>query len=837
MDYEAVLANIGDTTKLTTEEQGEFRDVFSAIIEKYKLLGPEGIRVVRHFQDLKNSIPIPTLRDFTSNLFDFHDIQIATQSRLADTVTWLDRQNEAFKSEAVAEASAKLNDFYEMQRNTQTELAETTAWLDELYDSLEETDSATGNLTITLAALAGGMGGATGQGINLALALHQSNIELDNAQKAGKRLDEEGFSPAQMGAAALSGALQDLGSEIGGAAGAFLSAAGNIASAFATGGPAAAAIAGIMEGVKGLGAVFNNFANGAQMALNDVKDAFKAMGDAIFSGEINIEVAVNIATIKKSNWWGGYDREATQKAQEEAQEHYEYMKGLQANFLEAGFDAEQHMSWERRRLAATTAEEIVALYSELHEAGLQAFANVEFFGGPTGEEIQDFARLNEVWAMLDETGQVTAQATENYAQKLLEARDAGIELTEAQNALADNAELIAAFEAASSAAVGAFRASEAAGVKAYDETTQASADYHAAVADGDEKLAAKIIEDNGLWVTNTEEAHARGSAAALAASTEVLAAKGVEYARISAFEAAMALGAHATAAERIEAARTAATAASESWDAAMVAVIASDKAAADAIDGTWNPESGDVVNDIKNTTTQLENEIADLEQATKGTFDEMAKAAGLEAGKMDEAFTELFDPHTGQMITDVEGVKEAAETAFNEMSDPSKANSISKSIALAQKYLHDKLINSDGSMTADFASLAENAKGSTSLIQASIDGLTGKSINIKVNHHTTYSSEGKLNSGVGDVDESRAHGSPGLNFEEWGSGTPVVLHGQEAVVRSDQADEFIERHGGKDEDPQRDEALYEEIKGLRRDIVDALITQPVKLASLLDTRR
>ena len=181
-------------------------------------------------------------------------------------------------------------------------------------------------------------------------------------------------------------------------------------------------------GVQALTAVIGNFASGAQMALNDVRDAFKDMSDDIFSGEMDITVAVNIATIKKSNWWGGYDREATKEAQEDAQEHYDYMRGLQANFLAAGYDAEHHMAWERRRLAATTAEELIALNQEIHEAGLQAYANVELLGGPTGEAIQDFHRLNEAWGQLDQTGQVTALATENYAQKMLEARDAGHEI-------------------------------------------------------------------------------------------------------------------------------------------------------------------------------------------------------------------------------------------------------------------------------------------------------------------------------------------------------------------------------------------------------------------------
>ena len=61
---------------------------------------------------------------------------------------------------------------------------------------------------------------------------------------------------------------------------------------------------------------------------------------------------------------------------------------------------------------------------------------------------------------------------------------------------------------------------------------------------------------------------------------------------IAAFDAAMALGAHATQAERSAAADAAAKAATESWDAAMVAVAASDKAATDAMKGDWTGPEG-----------------------------------------------------------------------------------------------------------------------------------------------------------------------------------------------------------------------------------------------------
>ena len=125
------------------------------------------------------------------------------------------------------------------------------------------------------------------------------------------------------------------------------------------------------------------------------------------------------------------------------------------------------------------------------------------------------------------------------------------------------AETIALWESASAATISAHDRAKDAGVKAYDET------YLAAIEAGE-----------GQEVAANAAANAQ-----LVEIDRVLAAEGVKYARIAAFDAAMALGAHATAAERNAAAREASRVAIESWDAAMVAVVASDQAATDAIAG------------------------------------------------------------------------------------------------------------------------------------------------------------------------------------------------------------------------------------------------------------
>ena len=128
----------------------------------------------------------------------------------------------------------------------------------------EQADAAIGSMDATLASLAGGLGGATGQAINLWTSMQQFNDSLEDGEtKIGK---------ARMGAALLSGVMQDLANEVGGVAGAVLQAGANIASAFATGGPLAGAIAGIAAGVKGLFSLFG----GGKRRMEEARAAAEA---------------------------------------------------------------------------------------------------------------------------------------------------------------------------------------------------------------------------------------------------------------------------------------------------------------------------------------------------------------------------------------------------------------------------------------------------------------------------------------------------------------------------------------------------------------------------------
>ena len=144
---------------------------------------------------------------------------------------------------------------------------------------------------------------------------------------------------------------------------------------------------------------------------------------------------------------------------------------------------------------------------------------------------------------------------------------------------------IAAQERVNNSAISGFEKAKQAGETAYSEIMDIRSEYIRAEIAGDEKKMEQLIKNNGAWVTSHGAALDNAVENQLDANREILQDEGEKYARIAAFDAAMALGADATAEERAAAARAAATAATESWDAAMVAVTASDKAAADAMTG------------------------------------------------------------------------------------------------------------------------------------------------------------------------------------------------------------------------------------------------------------
>ena len=405
--------------------------------------------------------------------------------------------------------------------------------LDVLPPKLDATEQSAEKLDVTLAALAGQMGGAAGQSINLFQSMRQTNDALEEG--------EEVFSTTEVAVAGIAVGFHAVGQAVGGTAGKVLGALGDIAQGFATGGPVGAIMAGIgalAGALAGIGGPSEEEkaarANYADMHAQIQKEL---SGTQKFADEV--QVAIN----------QGWDTTLAE---------------TRAGFILFGTDA--GLTYD------------------------QAFADYERYQQAVGAG--NTALMEQIEA--------------DYARY----REASEEANEAASR---------AWESASNAAVSAFRASEDAGVSAYDEIFE------------------KAIESGH----GQEEAVAQATAAQLAASAEVIAAKREEYAFDAAMNAAMSLGANATAEERKSAARDAATVARESWGAAMDAVADSDQAASDAMNETWDPESGDVVTDTRGAADAIVLKMEQAERDLQIQFEKMSAAAGTEAQSIESSFNSI----------------------------------------------------------------------------------------------------------------------------------------------------------------------------------------------------
>ena len=133
------------------------------------------------------------------------------------------------------------------------------------------TESASG-YDLALAGLSGQMGGATGQALNLVIAMREHNKEQRAAAEAGRETEQE-FSEIQQRAATLGFAFTAIGEAIGGTAGTVLTELGTIAQAFATGGVVGGIMAGIASLAKGLKGLFSRGKKKREAAAKAAKEA------------------------------------------------------------------------------------------------------------------------------------------------------------------------------------------------------------------------------------------------------------------------------------------------------------------------------------------------------------------------------------------------------------------------------------------------------------------------------------------------------------------------------------------------------------------------------------
>ena len=149
---------------------------------------------------------------------------------------------------------------------------EIAASLEEVEEVMQEATGRASGYELALAGISSAMGGATGQALNLVIAMREHNKAQDAAAMAGGKTEAK-FTKMQEGAGLLAFGFSAIGDAIGGTAGKVLGELGNIASAFATGGIVGAIIAGTAALIRGFKSLFSTSAT--EKAGRKSADAFR----------------------------------------------------------------------------------------------------------------------------------------------------------------------------------------------------------------------------------------------------------------------------------------------------------------------------------------------------------------------------------------------------------------------------------------------------------------------------------------------------------------------------------------------------------------------------------
>ena len=522
------------------------------------------------------------------------------------------------------------------------------------------------------------------------LNLEGVGVQLDPLPEKLEETEEAGMS--------FGDAMRSISGSIGGAFKRVYDAVSNVFTALAKGDTIGAIIAASMAVLQAYGSAIDKVFNGAEMRINDMRDALDGVWDSVDSGALSAAQAWERMTwVMNNTETGGAQYDAQLELQQ-----------LIEDTGRTAVEAERvRLDWTERWNNASTDAELKLL-------------------------TQERAR----WAEEGQAVQAQIEAAEEAAKAVA-----------------------LAWENTSNAAVGGFRKAEAEGVKAYNEIMKVRGDYVSAVDAGDDKLAKKIVKNHGKWVTSHDAALDNAVKNQADANAEILQDEGEKYAMLAAFDAAMALGAHATAAERAEAADMAATSALQSWDAAMTAVIASDQAATDAMFGTAT-ETSNTANDaaekvsnswlistdvasegfaefFNNTKSGLEGFVSDGEISA----DEIAAAmAGMDAQSRIyfQSMLDDFIANGDIMLTDSGETATGIEQFHEDLA--------TKAIYEAERAADQAIIEAERLATGVGIELNKIP--------------TSRTVDIRVNHHTAYSYSGDSGEGgEGDI-EGRQHGGP-----------------------------------------------------------------------------
>ena len=148
-----------------------------------------------------------------------------------------------------------------------------------LIESAKDAKEAASGYELALAGMAGQMGGATSQSLNLVIAMREHNKEQKKLAALGKKT-EGSFGKMRMGAAGLATAFSAVGEMVGGTAGKILSELAGIAKAFAEGGLVAGIIAGAIALGKAIWGLFTRGKKKRAAAAKKEAAAAKVVADA-----------------------------------------------------------------------------------------------------------------------------------------------------------------------------------------------------------------------------------------------------------------------------------------------------------------------------------------------------------------------------------------------------------------------------------------------------------------------------------------------------------------------------------------------------------------------------
>ena len=165
--------------------------------------------------------------------------------------------------------------------------------LEEEAKALQAATQSASGFDLALAGVAGQMGGATGQALNLVIAMREHNKVQQLAVESGKE-GEEQFSRSQIGAAKLAFAFSSIGDAIGGMAGKVLGELSGIASAFATGGIVGGITAGIGSLIKGIKGLFGRGKRKREKAAREEKARLASVAKAAEEAADRMRAAADI---------------------------------------------------------------------------------------------------------------------------------------------------------------------------------------------------------------------------------------------------------------------------------------------------------------------------------------------------------------------------------------------------------------------------------------------------------------------------------------------------------------------------------------------------------------